>query len=69
MVEKKKGEEKMLTKDITNPIEIMWDLLCIPEEDRYHTAHLFDYCEEECIEGDPLKSYVEKCYNETKTSC
>lgn len=35
-----------------NPIEIMWDLLKIPEEERIKTAHLFDYCEEEIlIEG------------------
>ena len=62
MVEKKKGEIIMMTKDITNPIHIMWDLLCMPEEERIHTSHLYDYCEEECIEGDPLNSYVEKYY-------
>lgn len=60
MAEKKKEE---IMKEMTNPIEILWDLLCMPEEERIHTSHLYDYCEEECIEGDPLNSYVEKYYD------
>jgi hypothetical protein len=49
---------------LTNPIEIAWDLLHIPEEQRIHTALIWDYCEEQIEEGnaDTLKSFIERYY-------
>lgn len=44
------------TINTINPIEVMWNLLQMPEEERIRTAHLWDYCEEEVDKNGKIKT-------------
>jgi hypothetical protein len=56
-------EKTKLTEGLINPIEIYWDLLQIPEEQRSNEASLWDYCELEIEEGFDLYGFIERWFS------